>query len=404
LLETTAPVAIRERLVAFSHSFAGADLRVHGSGPAFANGPGASTYMIRVLGYDYRKVREIAEDLGRRLERFPRVRDVNTHAAERSFNADRVTELVLRLHHPRLALLGLTERTVAERLAAALDGQSHRGVVLRFDGGERRLAVKMPGYATLDIERLRNLPLPTGTGATVRLADIADVQEREVAGRIVREDQQYQRVVSYEYRGASDLGSRTYDAVVASTALPNGYTLVVSDGSRWSDDERRQMYAVLAVSLVLIFIVAATLFESVRQPLCVLLTVPMALIGVFLTFAFTGASFTREAYIGVIMMAGLVVNHAILLIHQINVLRRDTGLALRAAIVQGTVQRARPILMTGVSTVCALLALVLYCESPDATIWNALAYAVIGGISTSTVLVLLVTPALYLLLERHTAN
>ena len=160
----------------------------------------------------------------------------------------------------------------------------------------------------------------------------------------------------------------------------------------------------LSVSLLLIFIVTAALFESLRQPLCVLLTVPIALIGVFLTFGLTGASFTREAYIGLIMMAGFVVNHAILLIHRINALRREAGLALEAAVSRATVQRTRPILMTGASTVLALLPLVLFSESPDATIWNALGYAVLGGTSSSTILVLLVTPALYLLLERRVTS
>ncbi len=164
------------------------------------------------------------------------------------------------------------------------------------------------------------------------------------------------------------------------------------------------MYAVFAISLLLVFIVTATLFESVRQPVCVLLTVPMALIGVSLTFVLTGASFTREAYIGVIMMGGLVVNHAILLIDRVNALRRIEGLALDAAIMHGALQRVRPILMTGASTVFALLPLVLLSKSPDATIWNALGYAVLGGTSSATVLVLLVTPALYVQLERRTAG
>ena len=94
------PLAVGERLVAFSHLFAGADVRVHGTGPAFAGGGGASTYIIEVLGYDYQRVREIAEDLGRRLRRFPRIRDVDTHSSGRWSEPDRATEFVLRVHRP----------------------------------------------------------------------------------------------------------------------------------------------------------------------------------------------------------------------------------------------------------------------------------------------------------------
>src|SRR5690606_31562704 len=135
-------------------------------------------------------------------------------------------------------------------------------------------------------------------------------------------------------------------------------------------------------------------------PFCVLLTVPMALIGVFVTFFYADASFTREAVIGVIMMGGIVVNNAILLVDRVNQLRRRDGMALHDALVEGTLQRVRPILMTSASTVFGLLPLVLFSEYADENIWNALGYALIGGLSSSTFLVLSVTPAIYLLLER----
>ena len=157
----------------------------------------------------------------------------------------------------------------------------------------------------------------------------------------------------------------------------------------------------LGISLVLIFMVTAALFESVRQPLVVLLTVPMALVGVFLMFFYTKASFTREAYIGVIMMGGIVVNNAILLVDHINHLRRVEGVSFKQAIVQGTLERVRPILMTSTTTIVGLLPLVLFSEYADANIWNALAYALIGGLASSTFFVLTVTPALYLMVERR---
>jgi HAE1 family hydrophobic/amphiphilic exporter-1 len=169
----------------------------------------------------------------------------------------------------------------------------------------------------------------------------------------------------------------------------------------FSREEEKQIYGVLAVSIFLIFMVTAALFESLRQPLCVLLTIPMALIGVFLLFFYVNASFTREAYIGVIMMGGIVVNNSILLIDRVNQVRAQGQLALEAAIVQGTLDRVRPILMTTVVTIMGLLPLVLFSESPDSNIWNALGFALIGGLTSSTLLVLSVTPAIYFLFERR---
>ncbi|MGH7720006.1 MAG: efflux RND transporter permease subunit, partial [Gemmatimonadaceae bacterium] len=396
----TIPPAIKEQLVAYSLEFGGAEVRVIGYGPSFyGGGSSPPNYSIKVLGYNYETVREIAEELGRRLQRFSRIRDVDTNASGRWYQHDRATELVLRVDRSRLAVHQLTVRDLVQQVGAAVQGQT-RNDPLRVGGEEVRLAVKREGHRQLDVRGLEDLLLPVYAGSAVRLGDVAAVEEREVLGRIVREDQQYQRTVAYEFRGPAKLGDRVHEVVMAATRLPDGYALVGKEDWSWGLEEEEQIYGVLVVSLLLIFMVTAALFESVRQPVCVLLTVPMALIGVFLIFFYTGASFTREAYIGVIMMGGIVVNNAILLVDRVNQLRREGQLALHEAIVSGSLQRVRPILMTSVSTVLGLLPLVLFSTDPDANIWNALGYALIGGLSSSTILVLTVTPALYLLLER----
>jgi HAE1 family hydrophobic/amphiphilic exporter-1 len=135
------------------------------------------------------------------------------------------------------------------------------------------------------------------------------------------------------------------------------------------------------------------------QPLCVLLTVPMGLVGTFLMFFYTNATFTREAYVGVIMAGGIVVNNAILLIDHVNRMRGVPGLPFDEAVIRGTLQRVRPILMTSVTTIVGLGPLVLFSDA-DANIWNALGFTLIGGLVSSTLLVLTVTPALYKLFER----
>ena len=397
--QTQIPVAIKEQMVAYSYQFGGADVRVYGYGPSFYGGGGSPpNYTIQIYGYNYEHVRDIAEDMKRRLERFSRVREVDTNAGGRWWGSERATEIVLALDRERMAMHDLTALTVVRQVQAAVYGQNVGGQV-RVGGEELGYEVKLEGFQDMDVLALAETLIASADG-DVRLGDIATLRERDVLNVIQREDQQYRRSVRYEFRGPRKLGDRIRDAVVASTALPDGYRIEGQQTWSWSDEEQAQIYIVLAVSLVLVYMVTAALFESLRQPICVLLTVPMALIGVFMIFFYTGASFTREAYVGVIMMGGIVVNNAILLVDHINQLRRTYGVQLMEAVVRGTLERVRPILMTSATTILGLLPLVLFSDYADANIWNALGYALIGGLLSSTFFVLTVTPALYILFER----
>ncbi len=398
---TEYPLAVQEELTAYSYLFGGTDVRVYGQGPSFyGGGSSPPNYSIKVLGYNYVTVREIAEDLGRRLERFSRIREVDTNASGRFFQRDRATEVVLSLDRAALARHDLTARDVVREVAAAVR-TSERGRPVRIAGDEMQVSVKLAGHETVDDVELLQLVIPSPAGGSVRLADVGSLAERDVLARITRENQQYERRVAYEFRGPAKLGDEITKRVIEATAVPTGYTIESGNLWSWSVAERNQIYGVLIVSILLVFGVTATLFESLRQPFVVLLTVPMALVGVFLIFFYTGASFTREAYVGVIMMGGIVVNNAILLVDHVNQKRRRDGLALREATLEGTLERVRPILMTSATTIFGLLPLVLFSEAADANIWNALGYALIGGLGASTLFVLTVTPALYLIVERR---
>jgi multidrug efflux pump subunit AcrB len=400
-LEATGiPEAIKEQLLAYSYQFGGVDVRVYGYGPSFYGGGGSPpNYSIQVYGYNYEKVREIAEDLGRRLEQFSRIREVDTNSSGRWYR-ERETELVLDLDRQALALHDLTARDVVWQVAAATHSSAYDADV-RIGGEELQFSVKLAGNRDMDLLALQELLVPSPAGSAVRLGDVARVEERSMLSRIEREDQRYRRFIAYEFRGPTRLGDRVQEAVIEASFLPAGYAIETGNDWRWSTAEQRQIFGVLALAILLVLMVTAALFESVRQPFTVLLTVPMALIGVFLIFRYTGASFTREAYIGVIMMAGIVVNNAILLVDHVNHLRRVDGMTLEAATIRGTLERVRPILMTSTTTIVGLLPLVLFSESANENIWNALAYALIGGLASSTVLVLTVTPALYLMFERR---
>jgi hydrophobic/amphiphilic exporter-1 (mainly G- bacteria), HAE1 family len=400
---TGVPVAIKEQMVAYSHTFTGADVRVYGFGPSFYGGGGSPpTYTLTVLGYNYNTVREIAEDLGRRLARVSRVQEVDTNASG-GFTRDRAVEYAVHIDRTALARYDMSVQSVMGQLQAAVAGEAG-GATLKLGGEEVRLGVKVADVDKMDVLALRETIIQIPGGRGIRLGDVVSIVPRDVLSSIRRENQQYERSVAYEFRGPSRLGDAYRDAILAATVLPPGYSIKPRDFWRFSSEQRAQIFMVLAVSIVLVYMVTAALFESLRQPLCVLLTVPMALIGVFMMFFYTQATFTREAYVGVIMMGGIVVNNAILLVDHINRVRATSGLPLDQAILRGTLERVRPILMTTTTTVLGLLPLVLFSAGADSTIWNALAFTLIGGLLSSTLFVLTTTPALYHVFERGPAR
>lgn len=402
LENTQVPPAIKQQMEAYSHTFTGAEVRVFGYGPSFyGGGGGAPTYGIQVLGYNYERVRDIADDLGRRLERHSRVVDVDTNAAGGRFSRDRAWEFVAAVDREKLSQYGLTVSDLSDRMNAAVAGVAGLGF-LKLGGEEVQFQVKREENREIDVLGLRETLIDTPLGGRIRLGDVLSIESRDVLSRIRREDQQYERTVAYEFRGPARLGDLVHEQVIASAAVPPGYVVQASDTGFFIDDEERfQIWLVLGVAALLVYMVTAALFESLLQPFCVMFTVPMALIGVYLMFFYSDASFTREAYVGVIMMLGIVVNNAILLVDQINgVRRRDRSLGLEEAIIQGTLERVRPILMTTTTTILGLLPLVLFGDSAGTNIWDALALVLIGGLLSSTLFVLTITPAAYDLLER----
>ncbi len=394
LESTQVPVAIKEQMVAYSYQFSGPEVRVYGFGPSFYGGGGSPpNYSLKILGYNYLQVQEIADDVAERLKRFSRIQDVDPNASGRWFERDKEFEYFLTVDRETLGAHALTVEELLRFVSANLPGDRPRYQVLRVAGEELPFTVKLAGYDEFDLLDMNQLRVPASGGEDVRLADVATLDRRDVLARILREDQQYQRTVAWEFRGPRKLGDLIRDAVVDATSLPPGFKIDAEDDWRWSEEEQTQVYVALAFAVLLIYMVTAALFESLAAPFVVLLTLPLALIGVFLIFFYTDATFTRTAYIGTIMMAGIVVNNAILIVYHIGELRRT--LPVRAAILQGTLERVRPILMTTFTTVFGLLPLVLFAKSQDENIWNSLALATIGGLISSTLFVLVAIPVAY---------
>ncbi|MDW7680925.1 MAG: efflux RND transporter permease subunit, partial [bacterium] len=330
------------------------------------------------------------------LQRYSRVRDVDVSSSGWGWWEDR-SEIVMKLNRDEAAKYHLSNFEVLQQLRPylreSLDLQR-----LKIDGREIDFRIKMAGFQKFNLEDLKNTVLRSPNGESVRLERLAKIEERKVLSRIVREDQQYQRWITFEYRGPYKLGDRLVESILKTTHLPPGYELKRESWGFLQREEKRQIYRVLALSILLVFMVTAALFESLRQPLVIILTIPLALVGVFLIFYFTDTNFDRSAYIGVIFLSGIVVNNAIILVDHFNALRRQ-GMPLFDAIISGAGNRVRPVVMTTATTIFALLPLVLFAEEKT-SIWFSLALSTIGGLATSMIFVLTFIPVFYSLIEK----
>jgi HAE1 family hydrophobic/amphiphilic exporter-1 len=245
------------------------------------------------------------------------------------------------------------------------------------------------------MRQLREALIPTRTGQFLRLGEIAAFDEALIPSSIDRENQQFQQTISWEFRGPSKAEERYRKGVFESLHLPPGFSATLDESWYVTEEEQKQINFAIAAALVVIFMILAALYESFVLPFFIMLAVPLALIGVFVAFVVAKAPFDPTAYIGVILLSGIVVSNSILLVDHIN-LRRRQGLGLLDAVVRGTKDRVRPIFMTASTTIFGMLPLLLIgAEANKRQIWSSLALCTVGGLTSSTILIFVVLPVLY---------
>lgn len=395
---TALPLILKEKLTYLATQIAGPAVGVYGYGQGFYSGGGtAPQYRLEVLGYNYNEVKNIAGEVAKKLQQNPRVRDIDTNSSHGFGKDEDLFEIVLRIDRQKLQRFHLSSSDVLTSLQSFLrEGLDWQRI--KIGHKELDYRIKMHGHRDFSMDDLRYLSIEGPKNAKLRLAEVAQIGERKVLAQIVRKDQQYVRGISFEYRGPWKYGNRLVKRVIENTKLPNGYKLQRAAFFFLSEEEKGQIYGVIALALLFVYMVTAGLFESFIQPFIVILTVPLALIGVFLIFYFTDTNFDRSAYIGVILLAGIVVNNTIILTHHINELLRKGSLLLDA-VIQGTIDRVRPILMTSATTILGLLPLILFAKA-DESIWYALSLATVGGLLSSTFLVLTIMPVVVTLFTK----
>jgi len=353
---------------------------------------GSNAVSLEVRGYDLATAQDLARQMDGIVQKVPGITDTEISRKEGS------PEQVLRIDRQKAADLGLTISMIGDALQTAVGGTY--ASYYREGGKEYRILVRLSEEDRSSLSDLLDLTILNSRGLPVMLRNVVITEAQEGPSSIERKDQERIIYISAHYTGR-DMGSIISDIRSQIRRLPMPKDFAVLFGGDYEEQQEafRELTVAMILAILLVFLVMAGQFESWRDPLIVLFSIPMAVIGVTLTMVLTGTIFSLQAFIGCIMLAGIVVNNAILLVDHTNQLRRQEGMELMEAVATAGLHRLRPILMTTLTTVLGLLPLSFGLGEGGET-QAPMARVVIGGLTSSTLVTLVLVPVVYSLFEQ----
>ena len=343
---------------------------------------------VEVRGFDLEVLRLLSQQVATAVEGVEGITDIKL-----SREAG-IPQQEIRVNRAKISDLGLTVRDVTRVIETAIAGS--RAGEYRVQGNSYRILVQLADAEKRSIEEILDLTLNTPSGESVVLRNLVVTKSGYGPVTIERKDQQRIIQVTANVQDR-DLGSVAKDIQLrlVKIARPIGYDLLIAGKFEAQQKAFDELTLSLVLALVLVYMVLASQYESLTDPLVVMLSVPLAAIGVILTLFLTDTTLNLQSAIGCIMLGGIVVNNAILLVDQAGQLRRN-GMPTLDALSESGRRRLRPVLMTSLTTMLALLPLALGIgEGADAQ--APLARVVVGGLLVSTAITLLLIPAVYAL-------
>ena len=355
---------------------------------------------VAIVGDELPVLEQVGRDIARTLQGTPGLQNFDLQADEQN------PLLSIELDRERARTLGLDVATVGATIRTALDGT----VATRYAEGnfEYDVRVFFPRGRFQSVNNLADLPLfPAGAGrAPVQLRDVAFVGPALGPSSIRRVNQNRQiQLTGDVLTNVASIGAVT-DSIrdrLANMAVPDGYGIIIGGEAEAIEESNAQMLLVIGLAIFLVFVVLAVQYESLTDPFMILGAIPMALVGVVAILRITGIPFSAPALLGMILLAGIVVNNSILLVEFVNSYREESGASIPDAVVEAGAARMRPILMTTITSLVGTAPLALGLGD-GSELMRPLAIAVVGGLSVSTLLTLFVVPCLYVLLHALTAK
>ncbi|MDH3615783.1 MAG: efflux RND transporter permease subunit [Gammaproteobacteria bacterium] len=360
---------------------------------------GGEGFTLQISGDSTEVLNELSLNVVRALSSVEGLKDVRSDAE----SGDR--EIRVSIDRTRAAAVGLSTADIAQSVSIAMRGEYLRE--FRADTGEVEVRLAFRADDKQSVEQLADLPLYTPDGQRITLGNVASFRISNSPDTIRRTDRQTAVILSANLEedvSADDVRPRV-NSLMEQIDLPPGYSWKEGRGFERQDETADMMVTNILLGIACIFLVMAALFESLLLPFSIILgSIVFSIFGVFLFFAATGTTFSFMAMIGIMILIGVVVNNGIVLVDHVNNLRQEGMPRDRAIVIAGR-DRLRPILMTVATTIVSLTPLAMGTTQVggDGPPYYPMARAIIGGLAFSTVVSLLVVPALYIYFDSLAA-
>jgi len=349
---------------------------------------GQSTLDVEIYGYDFAQTDKVAAELSKRLAKVQGL--VNTTVSREEYTP----EYQVDFDREKLALNGLNVATASNYLRNRINGLT--ASLYREDGEEYSINVAYAPKYRQSIEDIENILIYNNQGQAVRLKDLGKVVERFTPPTIERKNRQRIITVSSTVSGTTlDKAVTAINAELKKIDIPSEITTTIAGSFKDQQESFGDLGSLLLIIILLVFVVMASQFESLTYPFIIMFSIPFGISGVVLALWISGTTFNVMTFVGVIMLVGIVVKNGIVMVDYIN-LNRERGNGIIRAVVTGGKSRLRPVLMTSLTAILGMMPLAIS-HGQGAEMWKPMAVTVIGGLTVSTVLTLVVVPTIYTL-------
>lgn len=392
------PYILKNYLSAYAARIGGLNVGVYGYGPGFSTGGvSVSSFSVAIKGFNYNRVKELAEEFRNNIVRNPRIDNVDIDKSANYWSKD-VYEIVGTIDRDYLAVQNIKIDELFGTIAKRTRGNISYNR-FRIDNEEIGYSMKFTNYRDIQLDEVKNTIVKSISGKTIKIKELIDFEEKKVLSSINREDQQYIRYVAFDYKGPYKYGKEFIDNSIDKILVPEGYSITPRDYFfMFGEKDEIDILKILLIAAVLIFMVSSSLFESIKKPFLILIAVPFALIGAVFIFFLTENNIDRGAYAGMLLLIGLSVNNSIILVDYLSRNMVDGSID---RIIKLTYDRLRPIFTTTLTTAGALIPLLIGSET---AFWKSLSLSVVGGILLSAVMIIILIPLFYTLLNTVKKN